>query len=74
MLSTRPGAGVADLHLLDAAQVVPVEEVQLEVVLLPVGEVDVDREAGGGVPDGGDAAADAGDLQGAGVVVVGVQV
>ncbi len=46
---------VADLHRLGPALVVPVVEVQLEVVRLPVGEVDVDGEAGGGVPDGGDA-------------------
>ena len=65
--STVPVRGVADLHLLAAALVVPVEEVQLQVVRLAVGEVDVDGEAGGGVPDGGDAVGRAGDLQGAGV-------
>ena len=32
---------------------------------LPVGEIDVDRETGGGIPDGGDAVAAAGGLQGA---------
>ena len=65
--STVPGAGVADLDLLAAAPVVPVEEVQLQVVGLAVGQVDVDGEAGGGVPDGGDPVGRAGDLQGAGV-------
>ena len=54
MSSTLPGAGVADLDLLAAAPAVPVEEVQLQVVGLAVGQVDVDGEAGGGVPDGGD--------------------
>ena len=47
-------AGVADLDLLAAALAVPVEEVQLQVVRLAVGQVDIDGEAGGGVPDGGD--------------------
>ena len=61
------GGGVADLHLLGSGPAVPVEEVQLQVVRLAVGEVDVDGEAGGGVPDGGDAVRRAGDLQGAGV-------
>ena len=65
---------VADLHRLGPAPVVPVVEVQLEVVRLPVAEVDVDGEAGGGVPDGGDAVGRAGDLQARGSVEVVVQV
>ena len=65
---------VADLHRLGPALVVPVDEVQLEVVRLAVAEVDVDGEAGGGVPDGGDAVGRAGDLEARGSVEVVVQV
>ena len=42
MLSTVPVRRVADLHLLGPALVVPVVEVQLQVVRCAVGEVDVD--------------------------------
>ncbi len=62
---------VADLHRLGPALVVPVEQVQLEVVRQPVGEVDVDGEAGGGVPDGGDAVGEPGTCKARGSVEVG---
>ena len=54
-------AGVADLDLLAAAAVAPVDEVQLKIVRLAVGQVDIDGEIGGGVPDGGDPVRRAGD-------------
>ena len=68
-LGGQHGAGrrVGDLHLLAPPLLVPIEEVELQVVLLAVGEVDVHGEAGGGIPGGGDAAGAAGDLEGAGI-------
>ena len=41
---------------------------------LPVGDIDIDREAGGGIPASGNAVAAAGCLEGAGSDVVVVQV
>ena len=64
---TAAAGRVADLHLLGPAIGVPVEEVQLQIVLLAVGEVDVYLEARRRVPAGGDAASAAGGLQGADV-------
>ncbi len=63
-LSAQHGARgrVGDLHRLGPTKVVPVGEVQLEAVLRPVAQVDVDGEAGGRVPVGGDAVGCARDL------------
>ncbi len=68
-LGGQHGAGrrAGELHLLASPLLVPIEEVELQVVLLAVGEVDVHGEAGGGKPGGGDAAGAVGDLQSAGI-------
>ena len=54
--------------------VVPVDCVEGQVVGLAVGQVHVDREAGSGVPDGGDAAGAAGVWRPRGSVVLAAQV
>ena len=67
MLSTAPEAASLICTVSARPRLSQSSEVQLEVVRQPVAEVDVDGEAGGRVPDGGDAVGRAGDLQGAGV-------
>src|SRR5207244_264267 len=56
------GGGVGDVQPLRAAALVPVDQVQGGGVLLAVGEVDVDGEAGERVPGGGDAVVGGADL------------
>ena len=63
----RARCGVADLHRFAPGGAVPVEEVQLQVVRLAVGQVHVDSETGGRVPAGGDASGAAGILERPGV-------
>ena len=63
VFSTAPVAALLICTCFAPGGAVPVEEVQLQVVRLAVGQVHVDSEAGGRVPAGGDASGAAGILE-----------
>ena len=60
------GGGIEDVDVLGAAGVVPIQAVERDLVSAAVGEVEVDGEAGKGVPAGCDAIGRSGLLCAAG--------